>query len=136
MMPNVLIVDDDPEHLRKFGESFRLQGCSILSIGDAAVEKRKAEILGFRPDLAIVDSRFEGNDLEGLSIIRRLQEMVPRVPIVVCSILADEGAARRRWFESKYREAPHVCGTLGKNPFPSAAELLAYIETNRSAMGE
>ena len=126
MFSKVLIFEDDEEHQRIFESMLTAKGCDTLMIGHARPAEESARILGFEPDLCIVDSRFE-SDIDGLDIIRFLQQNMPNVPIVVCSILLDD-PAKRNWIISRYRDLPGVRGVFSKQPFPTVEDICSACE--------
>jgi len=127
MSVRVLVVDDEIEDLVHFGQILEAEGCPTLRLSTSNLEDERERIVGFAPQLAIVDSQFGDSDLEGLTVITKLQRIVPRIHVIVCSQFADD-EAKRKWFERRYEDVPHVRGTLGKIPFPTARQILSYLE--------
>ena len=127
MKVKVLVIDDEPEDLSHFGDVFDAYGCPTLRLSTFEVDEERENILAFGPELAIVDSRFGDSDLEGLTVITKLQKIVPRIHVIVCSQFADD-PTKKRWFERRYQDVPHVRGTIGKTPFPTAQQILSFLE--------
>jgi hypothetical protein len=123
----VLVIDDEAEDLSRFGEVFDAYDCPTLRLSTFEVNEERDNILNFGPDLAVVDSSFGDNDLEGLTVITKLQKIVPRIHVIVCSKFADN-PTKKRWFEKRYQDVPHVRGTIGKIPFPTAQQILSFLE--------
>ena len=75
----ILIVDDDLNILRLYKEEFSDEGY------DVATAKTGAEALkmfrGEQPDLVTLDIQMP--DIDGITLLRRMKEMNPRVPIVM-----------------------------------------------------
>lgn len=86
MFSKVVVFEDNKEHQKLFESMLAAKGCDTLMIDRAKPAEESTRILGFEPDLCIVDSEFE-SEIDGLDIIRFLQKNIPEVPIVVCSIL-------------------------------------------------
>lgn len=128
MEAKILVIDDEPEDIIRFARTFRDHGCSVLSLSSPTLDEEQERIRAFGPQLAIIDSRFGNSELEGLAVITKLFRIVSLIPVVVCSELVDDRASRR-WLESRYVDAPGVRGILGKKPFPTASQMLSYLES-------
>ena len=123
MFSKVVVFEDSKEHQKLFESILAAKGCDTLTIDRAKPAEDSARILGFEPDLCIVDSEFE-SEIDGLDIIRFLQHNMPEVPIAVCSHLLDN-PAKRNWILSRYRGLPGVRGVFGKKPFPTAEDIFS-----------
>lgn len=75
----ILAVDDDAHILRLFKEELEEEGYEVLlaSNGTDAFETFEKE----NPDLIILDILMP--DIDGISLLRRMKEMKPRVPIIM-----------------------------------------------------
>ena len=127
MSVKVIVIDDEVEDLLHFGRILEAEGCPTLRLLTSDLEEERERIVGFAPQLAIIDSRFGDSELEGLTVITKLQKILPNIHVVVCSQLADDGS-KRNWFERRYEDVPRVKGTMGKSPFPTARQILSYLE--------
>src|SRR5664279_506682 len=82
-VPNVLIVDDDPDQLGLLTAYFVRASCSVISLADA--EHALALPQDVDLDLIVLDLRLPGMD--GWELTGRLRSLYPRCPIVITSVL-------------------------------------------------
>src|SRR6476661_6092273 len=81
-MPNVLIVDDEPNIRRMVGALLNAEGFDVRDASDGAtglVRAKEAE-----PDVILLDLMMPG-EFDGLGTLARLREVVPDVPVVMMS---------------------------------------------------
>jgi CheY-like chemotaxis protein len=79
-MRSILLVDDDPAVRKIVGEMLERSGYGVITAADgqsalAALRERAAV------DLVIADYRMPGMD--GLSLVRRIKEKMPDLPVVI-----------------------------------------------------
>lgn len=78
----ILVVDDDPDVLEQLNLVLTGQGFEVAS---AASQKEAEEvIMGFQPDLAIVDLMMEQPD-SGFVLCHHLRKLYPETPIILLS---------------------------------------------------
>ena len=82
-VPNVLIVDDDPDQLGLLTAYFVRASCSVISLADA--EHALALPQDVDLDLIVLDLRLPGMD--GWELTGRLRSLYPRCPIAITSVL-------------------------------------------------
>ena len=97
-MKNVLVVDDEPDILEALvlmwtyeQPGFRIR--TALS-GKLALEAIAAEA----PDLVLSDHKMPGMD--GVELLRRVRELLPKVPMILMTAHLDSDVARRAKEES------------------------------------
>ena len=78
-MSKVLVVDDDSHILRLYKEELEEEGYEVVtaSTGKEALEKFEKE----EPDLVTLDILMP--DIDGISLLRRMKELRPRMPIIM-----------------------------------------------------
>jgi DNA-binding NtrC family response regulator len=81
MKPRILIVDDDPGTLASLSRAFALEGYTALTAGSAA---RALERLADEPVDAIL-SDVVMPEASGLTLLARLKEQAPDVPVILMS---------------------------------------------------
>ncbi|MBC3762668.1 response regulator transcription factor [Quadrisphaera oryzae] len=74
----VLVVDDEPQLADLVGMALRFEGWQVRTAGDGASALRAAHEL--RPDVVVLDVMLP--DVDGLTLLRRLREEVPEVPVL------------------------------------------------------
>ncbi|MGD2081301.1 MAG: response regulator [Nitrospirota bacterium] len=75
----VLVVDDDAHILRLYKEELEEEGYDVVTAGtgEEALEVFEKE----DPDLVTLDILMP--DIDGISLLRRMKEMKPRLPIIM-----------------------------------------------------
>ncbi|MEJ2313678.1 MAG: response regulator [Nitrospirota bacterium] len=75
----VLVVDDDAHILRLYKEELEEEGYDVVTAGtgEEALEVFEKE----NPDLVTLDILMP--DIDGISLLRRMKEMKPRLPIIM-----------------------------------------------------
>ncbi len=75
----ILVVDDDAHILRLYEEELREEGYDVVtaSTGEEALAVFEKE----NPDLVTLDILMP--DIDGISLLRRMKEMRPRLPIIM-----------------------------------------------------
>ena len=126
MSIRIVVFEDNPEDQKLFRDLLGSHECEILVVDHARPEDELDRIRKFGPQAAVVDSIF-GTDIDGMRIVRFLQQEFPEIPVVVCTILLADTARRSRIYRA-YRDAPGVCAVLSKEPFPSAEDILAACD--------
>jgi CheY-like chemotaxis protein len=107
----ILLVDDDPNHLRLLAAGLRLEGFSVEAAADASAA---LDHVGRSPfDLAVIDVMMPG--VSGLELARLLNREHPDVRIVLMSAY--------HLSERQLRQAS--CGAVGFIPKPYRLEELA-----------
>lgn len=78
-MSKVLVVDDDSHILRLYKEELEEDGYEVVTAGTGkeALEKFEKE----DPDLVTLDILMP--DIDGISLLRRMKELRPRMPIIM-----------------------------------------------------
>lgn len=76
---DILIVDDDPGMSRLLSLRLESEGYSVRTAEDG--ERAMAEALAARPDLVISDLRMQ--PVDGMTLLQRLQERLPGVPVIM-----------------------------------------------------
>lgn len=79
VMPTVLIVDDEPNVRTSFARLLQGHGLDVATApsGEDAIE----QITATPPDLVVMDVQLPGMD--GLSTMRAMRELQPRVPVII-----------------------------------------------------
>jgi DNA-binding response OmpR family regulator len=99
MRARILIVDDEPEQVRKFALILEQEGCDVV----IAQDDREALYLleQLQPDLMILDIRFGYHERMGLDILKEIRELRndKTTPIIVLTGLGDE---ELEWLSLKY----------------------------------
>ena len=81
-MPNILIVDDEPNIRRMVGALLTAEGYEVRDAPDGASGLvRSADT---EPDVVLLDLMMPG-DLDGMSTLARLRESIPDVPVIMMS---------------------------------------------------
>jgi two-component system nitrogen regulation response regulator NtrX len=81
-MPNVLIIDDEPNIRRMVGALLSAEGFDVRDASDGAmglVRAKEAE-----PDVILLDLMMPG-EFDGLATLARMREVAPDVPVVMMS---------------------------------------------------
>ncbi|MGQ7298028.1 response regulator transcription factor [Quadrisphaera sp. KR29] len=73
-----LVVDDEPQLADLVSTALRYEGWQVRSAGDGAAAVRAAHEL--RPDVVVLDVMLP--DVDGLTLLRRLREEAPDVPVL------------------------------------------------------
>lgn len=75
----ILVVDDDSHILRLYKEELEEEGYAVVTAGtgEEALEVFEKE----NPDLVTLDILMP--DIDGISLLRRMKEMKPRLPIIM-----------------------------------------------------
>lgn len=75
----IMVVDDDVHILRLYKEELEEEGYEVItfSTGKEALERFEAE----NPDLVTLDILMP--DIDGISLLRRMKELRPRMPIIM-----------------------------------------------------
>jgi two-component system OmpR family response regulator len=74
----VLVVDDEPNLRELLGTVLRYEGWQVETVGNGQAALKIARTLD--PDVVVLDIMMPG--LDGLSVLRRLREHDPRVPVL------------------------------------------------------
>jgi len=124
MISKIVIFDDSENDQQKFKTALQSAGCEALIIEHAQPNEPSTseKILKFRPQAAIVDSQF-ANDIDGVDIVKYLNQTMPDIPIIICSVLCDK-ATSNKWLQKTYRDLPGVRRIIGKIPFPSGNQII------------
>ena len=77
----ILVVDDEPNHLRLLTSTLRLEGFQAVGVTDA--EAAMAALGGVGFDLALVDVMMSGTS--GLELARQMRALYPTVRVVLMS---------------------------------------------------
>src|SRR6185369_4821371 len=81
-MPNILIVDDEPNIRRMVGALLSAEGYDVRDAQDGA--SGIALALEAEPDVLLLDLMMPG-ELDGLGTLARVREALPDVPVVMMS---------------------------------------------------
>jgi DNA-binding NtrC family response regulator len=124
MISRVIIFDDEPDDLRGLKDEMAAIGCDVITIdhnNSKDVLKQKTT-LDFKPQLAIVDSKFEA-DIDGMGIVKDLNKTFPGIKIIICTILFDL-PQKKKWIEDQYKDVKGVCAVIGKKEFPTGKQIV------------
>ncbi len=123
MISRILIFDDSEDDRKRFKLIFEKKGYEFIFIYHPYITEKDLKLIkNFKPQLIIVDSQFT-NDLDGLDIVRKINELIPLTPIIICSIIFDD-PKKKAWFFNKYKDLPSIRKIIGKRPFPSIEDLI------------
>lgn len=122
MISKLIIFEDSKKDQALFRKAFKGVPCELLFVGTYRLRTRAKEILNFRPQAAIVDAHFD-SEVDGADIVSFMQKHLPKVPIVVCSVLYDM-PTKRDWLLRTYKGGPGVRAVIGKTPFPKGMDIL------------
>lgn len=89
--PRVLVVDDNPAILRSLRTLLAVDAPGEIDIRTAESGEQALELVGWRPDLIILDWQMPG--LDGIETARRLRRQLPTTRIVMYSALTAAEAA-------------------------------------------
>src|SRR5215203_29895 len=81
-MPNVLIVDDEPNIRRMVGALLGAEGYEVRDAPDARAGLALA--LSSEPDVALLDLMMPG-EMDGMATLAQLRERLPDLPVVMMS---------------------------------------------------
>jgi DNA-binding NarL/FixJ family response regulator len=88
----VMLVDDNPAIRQALHKVFELQSdwavCGEAANGREGIEQAKV----LKPDLIVLDVSMPG--MNGLEAARVIHAMMPKVPLILCSLYADEVLGR------------------------------------------
>lgn len=117
MISKVLIFEDNKIDAKKLNSIFEKLGCTTLIISHSSPYKERNTITEFNPEIIVSDCRFD-SDIDGINIVKQMNDLLPNTPIVICSILVND-VKKKDWIFNYYFGLPNVCKILPKNPFPS-----------------
>jgi DNA-binding NtrC family response regulator len=80
VMASILIVEDDPKHLKLYGKALRGYRLTCVSTGSAAL----TAIAETRPDLIILDNILDARE-KGLEFLPQLKAVAAHVPVIMIS---------------------------------------------------
>ena len=83
MPHDILIVDDEADIRMLIGGVLRDEGYATREAGDSG--EALAAIHARQPTLVVLDIWLQGSELDGISILRQLQDEMPSVPVVMIS---------------------------------------------------
>src|SRR5438270_5791287 len=83
MAHDILIVDDEADIRMLIGGVLKDEGYATREAGDST--EALAAIHGRQPTLVILDIWLQGSELDGIEILRLLQDEMPSVPVVMIS---------------------------------------------------
>lgn len=92
-MPNVLILDDDPQMLTSLSDVLQSSGYSVACASSGAEALEKVKAAPHRFDLVVADVRMA--DMDGLECVQQLVNEDPRLKSVVITGYASEDAPGR-----------------------------------------
>jgi DNA-binding response OmpR family regulator len=119
-MPRVLVVDDEPNHVRVLSIGLRLEGFDVTTAQDAA--SAIASLDGSPADIAIVDLMMPGTN--GIELARLVRDRHPATRIVLTSA----------YHLSERQLLRADCGAVGFVPKPyDLAELARFIHAKLAA---
>ena len=120
MLPRILVLDDEANHVRVMAIGLRLEGFDVETASDP---ERALALLAMRPfDLAIVDLMMPGTN--GIQLARLIRERHPRIRVVLTSA-----------YHLSERQLVRVdCGAVGFVPKPfDITELAGFLKAKLSA---
>jgi len=77
--PNILVVDADPDIREALSDMLRHEGYRVKAVGNGAEALQRIRQAHY--EVALLDIRLP--DLDGLSILRVMKRLDPRLPIIV-----------------------------------------------------
>ena len=83
MAHDILIVDDEADIRMLIAGVLKDEGYSTREAGDS--NQTAAAIRARRPGLVILDIWLQGSDLDGIEILKQLQDEMPAVPVIMIS---------------------------------------------------
>src|SRR5689334_14845209 len=89
-MPNILIIDDEPNIRRMLGALLGAEGLTVREAGDGGAGLAAA--IDEEPDAVLLDLMMPGT-LDGMATLGRLRDRLPDVPVVMMSGRAGLGDA-------------------------------------------
>ena len=125
MISRILVFEDDSTDQQRFLNTFESIGCEVLIVENPQFQGEVEAIKNFNPHLIVVDSNFD-TEIDGIDIVRQLQNVCRKVPIIICSLLFDD-VSKRTWLYNQYIQLPQVRRVIGKTPFPSGEDVIAYV---------
>jgi DNA-binding response OmpR family regulator len=123
MLPRILVLDDEANHVRVTAVGLRLEGFDVETASDP---ERALALLSLRRfDLAIVDLMMPGTN--GIQLARLIRERHPHVRVVLTSA-----------YHLSERQLIRVdCGAVGFVPKPfDISELAGFLRAKLSAARE
>ncbi len=78
-MKKILLVDDDPNILKYYKEELLDEGYDVHTAGSGKAAMEMFETV--EPDLVSLDILMP--DIDGISLLRRMKELRPRLPIIM-----------------------------------------------------
>src|SRR5258708_3163758 len=120
MLPRILVLDDEANHVRVVAVGLRLEGFDVETASDP---ERALGLLAVRPfDLAILDLMMPGTN--GIQLARLLRDRPPRVRVVLTSA----------YHLSERQLIRADCGAVGFVPKPfDITELAGFLRAKLSA---
>lgn len=89
--PTILIVDEDPVHLRQISERLKGEGFRIITAGHG---EQGLRVVGQRmPDLVLLDVLLP--DMDGMDMLSVVKKDHPEIPVVIVTALWDEKEGQR-----------------------------------------
>src|ERR1700726_2277076 len=83
MAHDILIVDDEADIRMSIAGVLKDEGYATRDAADSS--QALAAIQGRQPNLVILDIWLQGSELDGIEILRQLQDEMPSVPVVMIS---------------------------------------------------
>lgn len=122
MNGRILVFEDDKAHQRTYTQLLEQAGYQVFIINHCRASEEADQIRQFNPGLVVVDSWFKSK-VDGLEVVKDLRDLCPEVPIVVCTVLANDPEVWGQLLED-YRSSG-VRRILRKEPFPTVDALLS-----------
>lgn len=97
-MKKILLVDDEESIHLLYREEFEEDGYEVHSAlsGEEALEKLNI----VTPDLVILDINMPG--MNGIDVLRRMKEMQPNMPVILCSAYQEFKQDLASWASDAY----------------------------------
>ena len=97
-MKKILLVDDEESIHLLYREEFEEDGYEVHSAlsGEEALEKLNI----VAPDLVILDINMPG--MNGIDVLRRMKEMQPNMPVILCSAYQEFKQDLASWASDAY----------------------------------
>jgi DNA-binding response OmpR family regulator len=88
MVFRILIVDDEPEHIRAFAQCLEQEGYEVVIAEDEVEALYYLDV--WKPDLIVLDIGFGYEERKGLDILKMIRQKDKTIPIIMLTRLEDE----------------------------------------------
>ena len=98
MSVSILVVDDEPDVADMFRQRFRRearQGTYVLHFASSGEEALRRLDEPIRPDLLVILSDINMPGMDGLTLLQRVKQRWPELPVMMVTAYGDEERRRR-----------------------------------------